>query len=288
MKINYSSNKGNLKKNNLKEKNFEKKIKKHFMGIYYACGKKFWYSCGSYLIDGQRYKYDKQMIGKQMLLFDLAKKNSRVLEIGVYMGHSILIMLASNPKLEITGIDIDERFAPKAINYLKKKFPKAKLDFLKGDSIITVNSIIKKYDLFHIDGDHKTPKIFREIIACTKLTKNNNMKILFDDVDMMKSLERSLILAFQVKKYIKPKSKYPNLYLEIKLDKISIFKFKLFFYFFYLFELPGIIFHFLKSLIRNLLLIFVGKKICNNLGKFILNYFTNNYLISFGKKLKNI
>ena len=35
-----------------------------------------------------------------MLLFDLAKKFKST-EIGVYMGHSILIMLASNPKLEI-------------------------------------------------------------------------------------------------------------------------------------------------------------------------------------------
>ena len=265
----------------------EKKIKKHFMGIYHACGKKFWFSCGSYLIDGQKYKYDKKMLGKQMLLFELAKKNFKILEIGVYMGHSILIMLSSNPKLEITGIDIDDRFAPKAMNYLKKKFPKAKLDFLQGDSISKLKSMTKKYDLFHIDGDHKTLKIYREIIACTKLT-NNNMKILFDDIDMMKSVERSLISAFKVKKYIKPKSRYTNLYLEIKLDKISILKFKLFFYFFYFFELPVIIFHFLKSLIRKLLLFFLGKKLCNYLGQFILSYFTNDYLTSFGKKLKNI
>ena len=53
----------------------------------------------------------------------------------------------------------------------------------------------KRYDLF-IFGDHKTLKIFREIIACHS---NNNMKILFDDIDMMKSVERSLISAFKVK-----------------------------------------------------------------------------------------
>ena len=58
------------------------------------------------------------------------------------------------------------------------------------------------------------------------------MKILFDDVDMMKSLERSLTKAFQVKKYIKPKSKYPNLYLEIKLIKINILSLNFFFIFF--------------------------------------------------------
>ena len=270
-----------------KKIDLEKKIKKNFYGIFKACNKKYWHSCGSYLIDGQSYKYDKGMLGKQILLYNLAKKNKKILEVGVYMGHSILIMLTSNPKLTITGIDIDNRFAPKAVNYLRKKFPKAKLDFLQGDSIAKLKSITKKYDLFHIDGDHKTLKIFREIIACTKLT-NNNMKILFDDVDMMKSVERSLTSAFDVKKYIKPKSKYTNLYLEIKLDKISILKFKLFFYFFYFFELPIIFFHFLKSLIRKLLLIFLGKKLCNCIGQFILNYFTSNYLISFGKKLKNI
>ena len=86
------------KKNNL---NFFKKIKKDFDGIYKACGKKFWYSCGSYLIDGKKYKYDKRMLKKQILLFNLAKKNQSILEVGVYMGHSMLLMLKSNPKLKI-------------------------------------------------------------------------------------------------------------------------------------------------------------------------------------------
>ena len=274
-----------------KKINLKHKIYKDFIGIYKACNNRFWYSCGSYLIDGKKYQYDKEMLGKQMLLYNLAKKSNYVLEIGVYMGHSILIMLASNPKLSITGIDIDKRFSPKAIDYLKKKYLKSDLKFILGDSINTLNDLIEKnhkFDLFHIDGDHKSLKIFNEIVACTKLSKTNKMKILFDDVDMMWSLERSLTKAFQVKKYIKPKSKYPNLYLEIKLSKINIFKFKLFFYFYYLFELPSITFHSFKSLIRKLLLIFIGKKLCNYIGKFILNYFTNNYLISFGKKLKNI
>ena len=85
------------KKNNLY---FFKKIKKDFDGIYKACGNKFFYSCGSYLINGKSYRYDKEMLNKQLLLYNLAKKHKTVLEVGVYMGHSILIMLASNPKLE--------------------------------------------------------------------------------------------------------------------------------------------------------------------------------------------
>jgi len=41
--------------------NLERKIKKNFYGIYKACGKKFWLACGSYLIDGKKYKYDKKI-----------------------------------------------------------------------------------------------------------------------------------------------------------------------------------------------------------------------------------
>ena len=115
--------------------NLERKIRKNFQGIYKACGNKFWFTCGSYLMDGQKYKYDNRMLGKQILLYKLAKENSKILEVGVYMGHSMLIMLTSNPKLKITGLEIDNRYAPKAVNYLKKKFSSSKVDLILGDSI---------------------------------------------------------------------------------------------------------------------------------------------------------
>ena len=56
------------------KKNYLEKKLKNILWEYIMCGKKFWFSCGSYLIDGQKYKYDKKMLGKQMLLFELAKK----------------------------------------------------------------------------------------------------------------------------------------------------------------------------------------------------------------------
>jgi len=268
---------------------FFKKIKKDFDGIYKACGNKFFYSCGSYLINGKSYRYDKEMLNKQLLLYNLAKKHKTVLEIGVYMGHSILIMLASNPRLSVYGIDIDRKFALPSINYLKKKFPRSNLNFLEGDSIKIIKKLKKKFDLFHIDGDHKTAKIYNEIIACTKLAKNKNMKILFDDADMMKSIDRSLVKSFKIKKYIKPNSKSRNLYIEIILDKKSILKFKILFHFWHFFDLPRIILiPLIKLLIRKLLIFLFGKKICNYSGKFILRNFSNIYLIKFGKKLKNI
>ena len=269
--------------------NFYNKIKKHFKGIYKACGNKFFYSCGSYLINGKSYKYDKEMLNKQLLLYNVVEKHKTVLEIGVYMGHSILIMLSSNPRLNIYGIDIDKKFALPSINYLKKNFPRSNLKFLEGDSIKILNKLKKKFDLFHIDGDHKTAKIYNEIVACAKLTKNKNMKILFDDADMMKSIDRSLVMSFQVKKYIKPNSKFRNLYIEIVLNKKSILKFKIIFNFLHLLEIPKVyLLPLLKKIIRKLLSIILGKKFCNYLGKIILNRFSNIYLINLAKKLKNI
>lgn len=269
--------------------NLEQKIKKNFQGIYKACGNKFWFTCGSYLIDGQKYKYDKRMLGKQILLYNLAKENSRILEIGVYMGHSMLIMLTSNPKLKITGLEIDNRFAPKAVNYLKKKFTNSKLELILGDSIKNLEKIRSDYDLYHIDGDHNPLKIYKEIYACIKLHKKNKIKILFDDVDMMKCVEKVLFYCFKIQKFIKPKSRYRNLYVEMLLTKKSIKKFKnIFFLFFFKYFLVALLPLFFKRLIRYILKIILGKKNLNEFGNFLQNKFKTKMYFSLGKKLKNI
>lgn len=269
--------------------NFYKKIKKNFDGIYKACNYSFFYSCGSYLINGKKYKYDKKMLNKQLLLYKISKKANHILEIGVYMGHSILIMLTANPKLNIIGVDIDDRFAPKSIKYLAKNFPNSKLKFIQGDSLIILKKLKKKFDLFHIDGDHKPKKIYQEILACISLSKSNNMKILFDDAEMMRCVDKALIKSFKINKKISPVSKFRNLYLEIVLNKVSIIKFKIYFHLFYFLDFPFIVLvPFMNSLIRKSLIIFLGKKICNNLGIWILHNFKNIYFINFAKKLKNI
>jgi predicted O-methyltransferase YrrM len=94
------------------------------------------------------------MFEKQKLLFNLAKKNKSVLEIGVYMGHSLLIMLLANPKLKITCIDIEDHYSLPAIKYLKdQKFsnPLKNLYYNiiqkeKLNSIESVSKLLKKYE----------------------------------------------------------------------------------------------------------------------------------------------
>ena len=269
--------------------NIYKKIHKHFFGIYKACDQKFWHGCGSYLIDGKKYEYQKSLIKKQELLFKLAKKNKSILEIGVYMGHSILIMLASNPNLKIVGIDSDDRFSPKAINYLKKKFPKSKVNFILGDSIENLKKINRKFDLYHIDGDHKPKKIYNEILECIRINKAKRIKILFDDIDTMQKVERAILKCFKVKKFIKPNMKYRNLYIEFDTDSRSINKFKNYYYFFLILDFPeNILLPYIKKTLRFIVMLFLGKRLSNYLGKFLIKNFSIKILRILGKKLKNI
>ena len=270
--------------------NLYKKIQKNFFGIYKACNNKFWYGCGSYLIDGKKYKYQKSFKKKQELLFNLAKSSKSILEVGVYMGHSILIMLTSNPKLKIVGIDSDDRFSPKAIKFLKKKFPKSKINFILGDSIENLKKINRKFDLYHIDGDHKPKKIYNEIIECIRINDRKTIKILFDDIDVMENVEKAILKCFKVKKYIKPKIKYTNLYIEFDVDKESVNKFKKYYYHYFLIpdSIQNTIFPYIKKILRFMVKFFFGKKLSNYLGKFLIRKTSIGTLKILGKKLENI
>ncbi len=68
------------------------------------------------------------------------------------MGHSILIMLLSNPNILITSIDIMDKYSLPAIKYLRDNFPKSRIDFINGDSLKILSNLIKKkrFDFFDI------------------------------------------------------------------------------------------------------------------------------------------
>ena len=56
--------------------------------------------------------------------------------------------------------------------------------------------------------------------------KNKKVKILFDDIDMMKSVEEKIFEYFTVVKFIKPNCRYKNLYVELIIEKKQLQKFK--------------------------------------------------------------
>tara|TARA_B100001057_G_C22613679_1_gene857602 strand:- start:143 stop:874 length:732 start_codon:yes stop_codon:yes gene_type:complete len=207
-------------------------IKYHFEKIYEVCGNEFEPGCGSYLFDGKDYKMLDDVHQKQILLFNKVKGKSNILEIGTYMGHSLLIMLVSNPNINITTIDLDDRYASPAIHYLTSNFPKAKIEFIHNNSISAIKKLKPQYDFFHIDGAHKNKVITEEFNLIKKLSRSDLLEIIFDDDITCKNLIRNITTTFKVEEKVsKGQHWYTNLYLKIKLPKSWLQKLKLNFIF---------------------------------------------------------
>jgi hypothetical protein len=206
------------------DKIFINKGYRHFNNLYLVNKKNFQKGCGSYLFNGFKYEYDRSFLEKQSLLFNLCKKNQKILEIGVYMGHSILIMLLANSKADITGIDINDFYAKPSIEYLKDSFPDAKLNLIVKPSLKALNNLKGKFDLFHVDGSHTIPTIAKEFNFLINLRKDNNFKILFDDINFMLPLKNNIEKSFNIYKTFLANSKHPNYYIEIKIDEQKIKK----------------------------------------------------------------
>ncbi len=191
-----------------------------FYEIYDVC-KGFDKGCGSYLFDGQTYDYCPDMYEKQELLFALAKQASNVLEIGTYMGHSLLIMLLANPMLRITCIDIECKYTEPAVKLLNKYFSN-RIEFIHNvyGSIKVINALQhNSYDLFHIDGYHDNNYIREEFKMVRKLNYGNAFNVLFDDQECMKELQKEILndeygIAITM---IKPACKWNNIFFRILL-----------------------------------------------------------------------
>ena len=189
-----------------------------FYEIYEACGSKFMPPCGSYLFDGQTYVYCDLMYEKQELLYNSVKNAQNVLEIGTYMGHSLLIMLLSNPQLQITCIDISDEFTGPAVKVLNKYFNNA-INFIHSDSLTALNRMEEKFDFFHIDGHHENDYITNEFILLKKLNNrpDNVLKIIFDDQECLPNLQNVIDDHYNVLNKIVPDCPWNNVYFEIQL-----------------------------------------------------------------------
>ena len=207
--------------NNKYNTEFTRKLLEHrniFYEIYEACGNRFWQNCGSYLIDGQQYKYCDVMYEKQELLYNSVKDATSVLEIGTYMGHSLLIMLLSNPDLKITCIDISDEFTLPAITVLNKYFNNS-ITFIHSDSLSALNAMEDKFDYFHIDGHHDNDYINNEFLLITKMNNrlDNVLKVMFDDQECLPHVQNDIVRKYNVINKIIPNCKWNNIYFEIQL-----------------------------------------------------------------------
>ena len=188
-----------------------------FGEIFRVCGCKFHKGMGSYLIDGNTYEYCESMYEKQELLYNCAKNVNTVLEIGTYIGHSLLIMLLANPNLKITCVDYDATFVPKVVDFLNKCFNN-NITFIHSDSFNAFKMINTKFDLFHIDGTHENDVITEEYNICKNYSSYDDMiKVIFDDQEHMKHLQSVIDDEGNVIKKVIPNCAFENVYYEIKI-----------------------------------------------------------------------
>jgi predicted O-methyltransferase YrrM len=188
-----------------------------FWEIYESCGKTFDIGCGSYLFNGFDYRYDNRMYEKQLLLFNQTKNLNKVLEIGTYMGHSLFIMLLSNPKLDITCIDISDKFTKPSVEVLRKYFPESKINFIFGNSADVLPNIKESFDLFHIDGTHTFQYSILEFNNCLRMSNTSTVKFFLDDIDECGELIDYVTTNYNVVTKIIPECIHRNAYIEINL-----------------------------------------------------------------------
>lgn len=118
----------------------------------------------------------------------LAKLKSKICEIGVNAGHSLLLMIYNNPNAEYVIFDLNNHsYTKPCIDYIKSVFPSTKITEVYGDTKITLPQWIKEnknelntFDLIHIDGGHDTHTVVNDFIYTTQLLSRDGVAI-FDD-----------------------------------------------------------------------------------------------------------
>lgn len=122
---------------------------------------------------------------KRKQLYTLAKRNSHVLEIGFNSGFSALVMLVSNPTLQLTSLDICEhQYTNACYEYLKKIF-NSRINLIKGDSRHTLPYLLKSnnnFGLYIVDGGH-TQDVAESDIRNIVTYANAGALVLIDDTD---------------------------------------------------------------------------------------------------------
>jgi predicted O-methyltransferase YrrM len=119
-------------------------------------------------------------------LLILSKGKSKICEIGVNAGHSLLLMVSANPEAEYLIFDLGGHdYTRPCVEYIKNAYPSTKITEIYGDSNVTLKQYIKSnelhtFDLIHIDGGHETETVENDFIYTQKLLTEDGI-IIFDD-----------------------------------------------------------------------------------------------------------
>lgn len=129
---------------------------------------------------------DEKNESKIQNLLTLAKGKSKICEIGVNAGHSLLLMVSSNPAAEYLLFDLGGHgYTRPCVEYIKKAYPSTKITEVYGDSNLTLRDYVatgklNSFDLIHIDGGHETQTVVSDFIYTQFMLKQNGI-VIFDD-----------------------------------------------------------------------------------------------------------
>jgi lipopolysaccharide biosynthesis glycosyltransferase len=147
------------------------------------------YNCGE-LLEGniftihQTTVYTDVYLNKSKNISNLVLNKSikKVMEIGFNSGFSTLLMLISNPSIQVSCFDLGEhKYTIPCYEKLKETFGD-RINITIGDSTKTLQNINDNYDLIHIDGGHSTEVADSDIINSYRLSEPRTILIM-DDYD---------------------------------------------------------------------------------------------------------
>lgn len=131
------------------------------------------------------------LLNKRINYQTVAKQASSVCEIGFNAGHSILAMILVNPGAEYVLFDLgDHKYAAACFEYLQSRFPETRLEMTWGDSRTTLSDYrnehpLKRFDVLHIDGSHKSDVYKRDWENALHMVSKDGI-LIFDDTDNVK------------------------------------------------------------------------------------------------------
>lgn len=160
---------------------------------------------------------------KQKNIIEFFKKYQpkNVLEIGFNTGYSALLMKMLKSDINLTCIDINKHnYVIPCYQQISKNYEN--IELITKNSLIALPELIalnKKYDVIHIDGNHRLAGAKIDLEYCLKLS-NPGTVIIFDDTDQkhLDDLCTQNIKNNMVKEYIFNKIKgtvYEHRFLEV-------------------------------------------------------------------------
>ena len=121
-------------------------------------------------------------------LWRAARFKERLLEVGVNAGHSALLALSANPRLEYSGVDLmSHAYTIACVDFLKGEFP-GRVHLFPGDSREVLPWLAQRspdldFDLFSIDGGHTSEVCLSDMTWCVRMGHGKKGRhLVLDDV----------------------------------------------------------------------------------------------------------